>query len=80
MCGPGSIKPFNKVVVFSNVDLQAPKWTQVAPKSSQDSAKIAPTLPKMASKAPKRAPTIIKKPEGRCCSAILSIFLMRMFC
>ena len=41
---------------------------------------MAPTWPKMASKVFKIAPTIIKNPGGRCWSAILGSFLMRMLC
>ena len=51
--------------------VQAQRWTQVAPKSSQNSTKIAPKLPKMAPRwtqvapessqdSPKMAPTLPK--------------------
>ena len=53
---------FLQSMSLSNFDLKAPRWTKVAPKSSHDSAKMAPTWPKMASKVPKIAPTIIKNP------------------
>ena len=49
----------------SGFDLQAQRWTQVAPTSFQDTAKMDPTWPKMASTMPKMAFKIIKNPKGK---------------
>ena len=53
---------FQQSMHLSNYALQAPRWTQVGPKPSQDSANIHPASHRMASKVLKMAPTIIKNP------------------
>ena len=45
--GTCSLKTFKRNAL-SMFDVQAAKWTQVAPKSSQDTPKMAPTWPKIA--------------------------------
>ena len=42
-----SSNAFNNRCAFRFVNVHTPEWTRVAPKSAQDSHKIAPTWPEM---------------------------------
>ena len=57
---------FHQGMYFSGFDLQAPRWTQVAPKSCQDSAKKNPKWPKIASNVSNMAPKIYQMAPKWC--------------
>ena len=67
---------FSTPYAFFSFDLQAPRWTQVATKSSHNSAEMCQTVLKMDSETSKIASKIqkTKKQYAKCRSSILFIW------